>query len=366
MPEQHYIGLMSGTSVDSIDAVIVRFSENTCHIAESLSYPIPQALRNELHLLCQPGNNEIERMGAADTALGRLFAEAANTLLARSLLKAGAIRAIGSHGQTIRHQPSQANPFSLQIGDPNIIAYLTGITTVADFRRRDLAAGGQGAPLVPAFHREVFGSSTENRAIVNIGGIANISFLPTDGETLGFDTGPGNTLIDAWIQHNKGLDYDDKGQWAREGTIDFPLLAKLLNHPYLSKSGPKSTGREAFNLPWLNNVLPKDIHPADVQATLLEFTAQSIAYGLQQQKKRVDKVYLCGGGAYNQALVEQLQSKLSCPLTSTEELGIAPEWVEAAAFAWLAKKTLEKQPGNLPTVTNAQRPVILGGVYFTS
>lgn len=360
-----YIGLMSGTSLDSIDAALIDLSQQQYRLIDWLEYPIPAPLRAQLIDLCQPGNNEIDRMGRADNALGHQFAQAVQALLTQSGKDPADITAIGCHGQTIRHRPGYDQAFTLQIGDANIISFETGIDTVADFRRKDMAAQGQGAPLAPAFHRAAFTSEQTNRAIINIGGMANISYLPCEGETLGFDTGPGNILMDSWIQKVHKQNYDHDGNWAASGTINDDLLAQLLEHPYLAKSLPKSTGREDFCLAWLEETLADSaIIGEDVQATLLEFTARTISAGINQLPAPVDEVFICGGGAYNQQLMTRLEKLMHpIPIANTGQLGIAAEWVEAAAFAWLAKQTLTRQPGNLTTVTGASQAVILGAIY---
>lgn len=370
MPQQErlYIGLISGTSIDGIDAALVAFSDDSgeqCRILQTLDHPIPSSLKQTLNELCQPGDNEIECMGQADTLLGREFSAAVHNLLDTAAVSAAEIVAIGSHGQTVRHRAMGGAPFTLQIGDPNIIAEWTGITTVADFRRRDIAAGGQGAPLVPAFHRAVFASDTEDRAVINIGGIANISYLGADNITLGFDTGPGNTLMDAWASIHLHQPFDRDGLWAGTGTPINSLLMELLDEPYFRLPAPKSTGRELFNLEWLQRHLRESLPPSDVQATLLEFTAQSIKRDVVNLPGNVAHAYICGGGALNQTLLRRLQQLLPCPVQSTSTLGIDPEWVEAAAFAWLAKTTMDHQAGNVPSVTGAHHPVILGGIFLS-
>lgn len=368
--EDLYIGLISGTSVDCIDAVLVDFSGTSPTLVECIGYPIPQELKQNIKSLMLPGDNEIDRMGVADQLSGKLFADAALQILAKSKLKNSDITAIGSHGQTIRHRPKGelSEAFTVQIADPNIIAERTGVTTIADFRRRDMASGGEGAPLVPAFHHAVFYSKDTSRIIINIGGIANITSIPTQGEVIGFDTGPGNALMDEWIGLHKNKLYDQNGEWAATGAINQSLLKKLLQHPYFSQATPKSSGREMFTLPWLEKNLSEfsNIDPQDVQATLLELTAVSICDHLNQlQQNSALEIFICGGGAFNESLLNRLR-KLLAPteVRTTSALGIDPEWVEAMAFAWLAKQTIEKKPGNLATVTGAKRDLILGGVYW--
>lgn len=366
--DQLFIGLMSGTSLDGIDAVLADFSTTSPRILAAHTFPLPTTLRSELLALCQPGLNEVERLGRADRALAIAFAAAANQILQASGVAAGAIRAIGSHGQTIRHRPNpgaEGPAFTLQIGDPNTIAELTGITTIADFRRRDIAAGGQGAPLVPAFHNAIFGAPA-GRVIVNIGGMANITALPPQQSISGFDTGPGNALLDSWIDRHQSLHYDRDGTWASSGNVQPKLLERFLADPFFSAPAPKSTGREHFNLDWLDQHLSQlpQLAPADVQATLAELTAASIADAIALLPFNVAEVFACGGGAFNGDLMQRLQRRLpKSRVGDTGELGIAPEWVEAAAFAWLARATLAGLPGNEPAVTGAEGYRVLGGIF---
>jgi anhydro-N-acetylmuramic acid kinase len=366
-----YLGLMSGTSLDAVDAVLVEFTGKGPQLQHALSHPLPEALRTALLALCQPGDNEIERLGQADSWLGEVFAEAANRLLQEAQITPAAVRAIGNHGQTVRHHPDREHGFSLQIGDPNRIAELTGITTVADFRRRDLAAGGQGAPLVPAFHNAVFRSTQQLRVILNIGGMANISVLPRDADepVTGFDTGPGNVLMDAWIQHQRQQAFDRDGRWAAKGRVDERLLESLLGIDYFRQPPPKSTGRERFNLEWLEAQLGDSNHSLaaeDVQATLCELTAASIADAIGNfvTPEGVVEIVVCGGGARNVQLMRRLAARLpEANMLASDKLGLDAEWVEACAFAWLAQETLAGRPGNVPAVTGARRPVVLGGIY---
>nr|WP_277602591.1 anhydro-N-acetylmuramic acid kinase [Parahaliea mediterranea] len=367
-----YAGLMSGTSVDAIDCALVRCGADTVELLATLEHPIPGETRRHIAAISRPGDNEIERLGTLDRQLGQLFAEATLALLDSAGYTPDAIAAVGSHGQTIRHRPpldqaSEQAAFTLQIGDPNTIAQATGITTVADFRRRDIAAGGEGAPLAPAFHAAAFAAPGLRRAIVNIGGIANVTLLEGRGSVLGFDTGPGNTLLDHWVARHRGTRYDRDGQWSAEGEVDTTLLAALLDHEYLARSGPRSTGKEAFNLEWLDRCigdLGQTPDPQGVQATLAEFTAESIARGIHGSASRVEEVYVCGGGARNTDLMRRLYRKLQpATLDITTALGLDPEWVEAAAFAWLAWRTMAGLAGNIPAVTGADSEVILGGIY---
>jgi len=361
-----YVGLMSGTSLDGIDAVLIDLaSAPTLIAAETFSFS--PDLHRELLALCSSGANEIERMGRADRQLGVELGQSVTKLLSIAQVAPNTIKAIGSHGQTIRHRPPHAeetHPFTLQIGDPTSIAELTGITTVADFRRRDIAAGGHGAPLVPAFHRAVFGSN-KPRAIVNIGGIANVTVLPGDNKPItGFDTGPGNTLLDHWIQRHHGENFDRDGTWGARGVVVPELLNQLLSDSYFAAMPPKSTGREYFNSQWLDRHLNgKSLRAIDVQATLVEVTARSISEAITVLPF-VNEIFICGGGAYNAHLMTRLEALLHPRLLgSTAQLGIAPEWVEAAAFAWLAQQTMQHKPGNEPTVTGAAGYRVLGAIY---
>lgn len=372
MPE-YYIGLISGTSLDAVDAALVDLESQPPRLLQAISHPLPETLRSELLKLCQPGENEIQRLGQADVWLGETLAEAVLALLSAAQIQSAEITAIGSHGQTVRHLPQGEHGFSLQIGDPNRIAEQTGITTVADFRRRDLAAGGEGAPLAPAFHAAVFAHTKTPRIILNLGGIANISLLDAErAQTVsGFDTGPANGLMDAWIQHHQQQPFDQDGAWAASGKVDEALLKQLLSDAYLQQQPPKSSGREYYNLAWLEKQLeafPRQLAVEDVQATLCEFSAASVADAISRFVKPAQaalwELYVCGGGAHNNHLMSRLSACLA-PMTvkTTSELGIDPDWVEACAFAWLARETLQQRPGNIPAVTGAQRSVVLGGIY---
>ncbi len=366
MSPEYFIGLMSGTSLDSIDAVIVSFVPEF-RLHASHTHPLPADLRQQILTLNHSGPDEIDQFGALDIALGSLFADAVKALLASSGFSASQIRAIGSHGQTIRHRPE--HQFSLQIGDPASIAEQSGITTVADFRRRDLAAGGQGAPLVPAFHRALFGKSGQDRVLVNLGGMANITLLPgnIDRPVLGYDTGPGNVLMDAWIRQHRGLDYDRNGAWAASGQVQPALLETMLDHAYFQRQPPKSTGREAFDLPWLQQILNAPAarpSPEDIQATLLELTAASLARAIAKHELRQPQLFLCGGGSHNQQLLQRLQYHLpDAEISTTAVLGLEPDWVEAAAFAWFAMRTLNRKTSSLAAVTGARGDRILGAIH---
>jgi anhydro-N-acetylmuramic acid kinase len=365
----YYVGLMSGTSVDGIDAVVVDLAGERPVLVAAQGSSWDSQLREQIfHTLEHPEHLSLQAFGSLDAALGDAFADAALAIIDKAGLKPSDIAAIGSHGQTLFHAPSAQPAFSLQVGDGSRIAARTGITTVADFRRRDIAEGGQGAPLVPAFHQAVFSARDLSRAILNIGGIANLTLLPAGGGTVtGFDTGPGNVLMDAWTGRHRTRPFDLDGEWARSGTFSEALLAHLMDQPYLQLPPPKSTGRELFSLAWLDRQL-KDgfsaLAPDTVQATLAEFTVASIADALKRFSEAVQELYVCGGGAGNSFLMERLQAHLpACRTASTEALGLHPDWVEATAFAWLASRTLAGHPGNLPGVTGARRAAVLGAVY---
>lgn len=362
----HFIGLMSGTSIDALDGVLVNFAGAHPSLIATHSEPLADGLRREIFALCQAGDNEIDRMARVDVLLGRQSAELVKKLLSKAKLQPREVAAIGSHGQTVRHLPEGQTPYTLQIGDPNTIAQLTGITTVADFRRRDLVVGGQGAPLVPAFHQALFRSDDKNRVILNIGGIANITILPASTREVvsGFDTGPGNMLMDAWCQLKRGQPFDDNGNWARSGNTDSTLLARLLEDHYLTMPPPKSTGRERYNLEWLQPQLPEGLSASDIQSTLCELTALSIARAVAEFAPQSEELFVCGGGARNAYLMERISANLTGHrLSTTAELGVDTQWVEAMAFAWMARQTIRGLPGNLPAVTGARESVILGAIY---
>lgn len=369
-PGKYFVGLMSGTSMDAIDAVLMRWHpNNTPELLESLAYPWDEGIKTRLSRLNTDGTCTLKELGELDILCGRQFATAVTQLLIKAIVPASDIAAIGSHGQTVFHHPNGNVPFSMQIGDPNTLAQQTGIRVVADFRRRDMAAGGQGAPLVPAFHQAVFQHPEHHRVILNIGGIANISILPANGKgSAGFDTGPGNCLMDRWIQKTLGRKYDGNGQWASSGKVSNSLLKRLLADDYFSRPPPKSTGTEYFSLSWLEKQLEGLDHlsPEDVQATLLQCSCDSIGNAIQKWAAETREVLVCGGGAHNSKLIGSLAAQLGeIRVTSTlnSQPAIDPDWVEALAFAWLAMKTLDHQPGNIPAVTGASEEVILGGVY---
>ena len=365
---EFYVGLISGTSVDAVDAALVAIDGEQFQILATHSEAFPEAVANDIQALVRsPGTINIDDLGELDTEVGELFAVATKRLLDAAGTPASAVRAIGSHGQTVRHFPEGTSPFSLQIGDPNVIACRTGITTVADFRRRDIALGGQGAPLVPAFHAATFHDPNELRVVLNIGGIANITVLPADGAVFGFDTGPGNCLMDIWIQREQEKAFDRDGAWATSGSVASDLVAQMLGDRYFRRIPPKSTGREHFNYRWLEAALNEAAtrpEPTDVQASLLELTARSIAESIERHAADCKRILVCGGGIHNAALMQRLTALIpGCEIESTANYGIDPDWVEAAAFAWLARRTMHGLPGNLPAVTGARRPCILGGVF---
>jgi anhydro-N-acetylmuramic acid kinase len=365
MPEL-YIGIMSGTSLDGIDAVLVDFSDSRPSILHHIHRPFQHSLHEQLLQLTQAQHVELRELGEIDHQLGLSYADIVSELLSSSGVSAAEVTAIGCHGQTIYHQPKAHYPFSLQIGDANLIAEKSSICTVADFRRRDMAAGGEGAPLVPAFHAAIFREHQREIVVVNIGGIANLSILPADPHkpVTGFDTGPGNLLLDSWIQLNKGFEYDQSGAWGATGEVIPALLEKLLATPYFSAPTPKSTGRELFNLDWLQQQLNGDERDEDVQETLHELTACTIADAIKQQNGTTDELIVCGGGAYNTHLLERIAHHLpDCSLSSSAKYGIDPQLIEAMAFAWLARETLSGRAGNIPEVTGANRAVVLGAIY---
>lgn len=384
-----FIGLMSGTSLDGVDVALVEFSDaaiaNTQQprVLHTHFLAYPATLRTQILALQHPTDNELETTMLMGNTLARLYATAVKQLLASSQVSSSNIAAIGCHGQTIRHRPgfNDGIGFTLQIGNPALLSELTGITVVADFRSRDIAAGGQGAPLVPAFHQALFASNRANRAIVNIGGIANITYLERTAisynketnyfnKVIGFDSGPGNMLLDAWIKQYKGLDYDANGAWASTGQVIEPLLTRMLAEPYFLLAPPKSTGRDLFNDEWLNKLLSDTSYlPQDVARTLVALTAHSIHDALVKDCGKVDNVYLCGGGAHNTLLIDSLQDLLGnqeaggAKVETTDALGIGVDWVEAIAFAWLAKQCVNQQTANLPKVTGAKGTRILGAIY---
>ncbi len=387
----YVVGMMSGTSLDGLDAVLCQFYEidddndEPVEILATVSAPFPDDLRAVLLALTQPNgvadlikNNrlafesELDVFGWASVFYAEFAASLVNGLLEKAQVTPDEVMAIGCHGQTVRHRPQWR--FSLQLLDPNTLAERTGIAVVSDFRRRDMAVGGQGAPLVPAFHQAMFGQSNKRRVILNLGGIANITVLDGTDNVIGFDTGVANLLIDAWCQRHTEQAYDKNGDWARSGQVIEPLLKALLAHPYFALPAPKSTGREDFNMAWVDSILEQVAHqhpnlaysPADVQATLSELTAVSVAQAIMYTTDNVTgELFVCGGGAYNGLMLARLQAHLPQWLvTTTADIGLSPLWVEATAFAWLAQQTLINAPSNLPSVTGANKAVVLGQVCF--
>ena len=363
-----YLGAISGTSVDGLDLALLEISR-TINVTAASTVTLPDGLRRDLLKLGRAGDDDIDVLGRADAALGEFIGQAALEFITANGSPRD-VTAIGSHGQTVRHRPTGEYPFTLQIGDPNRIAEITGITTVADFRRRDVAAGGQGAPLVPPFHGALFRTDREHRAVLNLGGIGNFTLLPAEPEApiTGFDTGPGNALMDDWISHTRQQPYDHHGEWAASGEVDEVLLERLLADPYLSAPPPKSTGREHFNMAWLKEQLEKHLadrraSDADVQATLCAFTAETVAQALNAWGGATERVLVCGGGRHNRTLLAAIAKRVHCPVEATDDYGVDGDSIEAAAFAWLAHQTLNGQAGNEPAVTGARGPRVLGSIY---
>lgn len=373
MAAELFIGLMSGTSLDGVDGVLADFSEDRIAVRAYATAPFPAALRAELMALNTPGDNELHRAALAGNGLARIYAGVAGQLLADSGTPASAVTALGAHGQTVRHRPTEFDEvgYTLQINNPSLLAELTGIDVVADFRSRDLAAGGQGAPLVPAFHRALFACAGEPVAVLNIGGISNLSLLPAADApgkpaVLGFDCGPGNALMDYWCQLHTGQPFDRAGQWAASGQTLPQLLATLQAEPYFAKAPPKSTGRDLFNPAWLSACLgaATAVPPADVQATLAEFTASVCAADVLRYGSNSKLLIVCGGGALNDHLVGRLRALLpGVKVATSTDHGLPPLQVEAAAFAWLARSTVRREAGNLASVTGARGPRVLGAIY---
>jgi len=365
MPD-YYVGLMSGTSMDGIDAALVSFGDASVDIHATHSEPYPQDLQEGLlTAIREPLDVVLDPSGELDRRVGECFLDAALAVIEKSGVSRREIVAIGSHGQTLRHQPNAVEPFSLQIGDAKIIAAGTGTTTVANFRKADIAAGGQGAPLVPPFHLWLFGSEDSNRVVVNIGGIANFTVLPAGGsDVTGFDTGPGNGLMDSWISRHLAKSFDHAGEWAASGTIIGSLLDEFCSDPYFKLRPPKSTGFEYFNPNWLQRFDVDRFDPADLQATLCELSAATIATAINEYTENTQEVFVCGGGVHNTELMRRLSHCLpAAVVSSTLSAGLDPDWVEAAAFAWLAMRTMNGQTGNLPSVTGATHKVVLGDIH---
>ena len=368
--DRYFLGLISGTSADGIDAALVRFEGGEqaplqAELVAARTLPWQPDVRARLVWLGQGGAlDSLDELGELDAQVGEAFAEAALAILDAAGIDRSRVAAIGSHGQTVRHRPYIAHPFSLQIGDASRIVERTGITTIADFRRRDIAAGGHGAPLLPALHHALLHDANEQRAVLNLGGIANLTLLPATGEVRGFDTGPANALMDLWCHEHTGRAYDEDGAWGATGQADPALLERLLDDPWFAQPPPKSSGREHFQRKWLAPRLRSGLLPVDVQATLHELTARTIADALRASQPDTQRLLVCGGGVHNPVLMDALRRVLpDVTLASTAESGLDPDHVEAMGFAWLARQTLHGKPGNLATVTGAAGPRILGAIY---
>lgn len=365
-----YLGLISGTSADGIDVALVRFADDAAHLRCELvlgnTYRWDDAIRSRLVELGQGGDcTSLDEVGRLDVRIARAFADAALALLKTAGVAPAQVRALGSHGQTVRHRPEADFPFTMQLGDGNVIAERTGITTIADFRRRDVAAGGHGAPLLPALHAALLRAGGEDRAVLNLGGIANLTLLPKDGAVRGFDTGPANALLDAWCERHTGASFDADGAFAASGRLDEALLGALLDEPWFALPPPKSTGREQFHLAWLQARLDDAKRtPQDVQATLLELTAASVATALRTTQPGTARLLVCGGGVHNPRLLQRIGAHLPGTIVeSTAAHGVDPDFIEAMGFAWLARETLALRPGNLPAVTGARGPRVLGAIH---
>jgi len=373
MDTELYIGLMSGTSLDGVDAVLVAISDNLIKMQAHHFIPMPIELKNRLNELCVQQSPQLLEIGLLDYELGHLYADAVLALLQKAQVDASQIKAIGNHGQTVFHHPQKNAPFTMQLGDANIIAVRTGITTIADFRRKDMALGGQGAPLVPAFHQELISDKKAFNVVLNIGGIANISVIyPNVHKVLGYDTGPGNTLLDMWCSYQTPAAYDKDACLAQKGCVYQPLLAEMLQDPYFTQSIPKSTGREYFNLNWLKTYCTKaaanKVKIEDIQATLCALTTQSIGQELNklaQNYPQSKHLFVCGGGVHNPVIMRQLIQLLpQWSVTTTHALNIDPDYMEAIAFAWLAYRRINNLPSNLPSVTGASHHTSLGVIYL--
>ena len=354
---------MSGTSMDAVDCALVSFENGETKLIDYAQYPLDDDTRKRVRAIsAKSPTEEIEQL---DIHLGHLFANATNELIKKAKINPNEIAGIGSHGQTVLHEPNATEPFSLQIGNPEIIVKETGILTIADFRNMDIAVGGQGAPLAPTFHQFQFRHVNKNRIILNIGGMANITILPADINLpiTGFDTGPGNSLMDEWTRQHLNVDMDQDGEWASKGLLNQKLLNEMLNDDYFKKSPPKSTGIEYFNLHWLS-CFDCSLKPEDIQATLLALSVKTISQAINQYAANTDEVLVCGGGVHNKATMHALRGHLTnCKVVSTSEYGLDPDCIEAVTFAWLAKRRLENKPGNLPSVTGATEAVLLGTIY---
>jgi anhydro-N-acetylmuramic acid kinase len=361
-PRTLFIGLMSGTSLDGADAALVDFSSSTPHTLAFASVPFAPALRDRILALCEPGSDPLDLAATVTMELSAQYANAVEGVIAAAGERRDRIAAIGCHGQTVRHRPDLG--YTIQLNDGARLAELTGIDVVADFRRRDMAAGGQGAPLVPAFHEAVFRHPRHSRAIVNIGGISNVTWMPPAGPTIGFDCGPGNVLLDGWARRHLGTHFDEDGKWAAQGRTDAALLDRLMRAPFLDSPPPKSTGRELFRMAWLDDRIERGLRPADVQATLTDFTACSIIGSIERFCPDTTEIYLAGGGARNPALVKRISALAGRrPVALTDVLGVPTGHVESMAFAWLAMKCMRREPIDLTAITGARAPRVLGAIY---
>lgn len=367
MPASLFIGLMSGTSLDGVDGVLVDFSHAPPRVLAHQSQHLPAELKAELLALNQSGSDELHRAALAANALVAVYASVVTNLLQDQHLQARDVCAIGAHGQTVRHRPGlfDGTGYTLQLNNPSLLAERTGICVVADFRSRDVAAGGQGAPLVPVFHQQMFGDTAHTQAVLNLGGMANLSVLHPNGDVVGFDCGPANALLDHWCQHHTDQAFDHNGDWAKSGVVHPALLDRLMQEPFLHQAPPKSTGRDLFHPEWLQNHLQSfdDLSAVDVQATLTEFTARACIQDVLRHASQAHRLIVCGGGALNVFLMSRLQAGLSMPVLSSQACGMPPLQVEATAFAWLACQTMNGRPGNAPKVTGAQGARILGGIF---
>lgn len=362
MTSRLYAGLMSGTSLDGVDAVLVQFPEGLPRVVQHAHRPFDDRLRAELLALTSPGHDDLGRAATLGNELARCYAGAVTAILEGSGVGRHDVAAVGCHGQTVRHRPDLG--YTVQIGNAALLAELVSLPVVADFRSRDIAAGGQGAPLAPAFHAAVFADPGEDRAVLNLGGIANLSLLSRDGRVSGFDCGPGNCLMDLWAALHLGTPCDLDGAWSSGGAVIEKLLDRMLEEPYFSAPPPKSTGRDLFSEAWLHDKLPPGAVPRDVQATLLELTARSVAGALRLAGFCAQRVIVCGGGARNRALMQSLEARLRpATVQSSARHGIDPQHVEAVAFAWLAMQAMHDRPANLPCVTGARGARVLGAIY---
>ena len=362
-----FIGVMSGSSLDGIDVALTEITDDYCKIVATHFQAYSAEIKQSLLALHFPSENELEKSALMANQLASLYAQAINSLLSNNQLSSKDVTAVGCHGQTIRHQPrlNDTVGYTVQLGNHALLAELTNITVVGDFRSRDIAAGGQGAPLVPAFHKDVFAHPDKNRAIVNIGGIANITYLARNGDVFGFDSGPGNLLLDHWVKNSLGQEYDADGAWAATGVINQTLLSHMLADSYFALPPPKSTGRDHFNQAWLTrHIAQLDCQPQDIAHTLVALTSQTIDEAIHQYCPEVDEVYLCGGGAHNRLLRDSIAASLNpIALSTTDQLGVNVDWVEAGAFAWLARQTMHNKTSNLPAATGAHGSRVLGAIY---